>query len=250
MTEKIPDLRGWHPAEHQAAARELADKIDHEALNDALGDTLPGYRHALVAALAYPDENSAAKVALAAAGTAVYADVLSALCDLLAHLMIKETRPSIAVVRRNLEEMQGALAALSAAWGRADIRTKDLIYRALGEPEAAPLPVRSPSDGAWDRGVDRILKFNEGAGWIADRIEKATAALPAQDFRSGDYDAFVARLGDLFTAFTKLPFTTSDNTGNALNFIAAASAVLPKPYAPSRSRLGWSVRRVVRERRK
>jgi hypothetical protein len=244
VTKKIPDLRGWHPAEHQAAARELADKIDHKAINKALAKTLPGFREALAALTkkeAHPDEGRAVWV---------YAKIDEAICHLLAHLLsLDAPRPTIGVVRHNLADLENALAAFSEAWKRTDTRARHHIYLTLGKGNSSPLlnPLAVEPD-AWNRGLDGMMKFHETVQWIGAGIAKAKAKLPTQDGRRGDYDAFVARLADVYTTCTGRRFTSSRKEWNATAFVDAIAASLPARYVPPEGTIESTVRRVVRDR--
>jgi hypothetical protein len=246
VTKKIPDLRGWHPAEHQAAARELADKIDHKAINKALAKTLPGFSEALAALTkkeAHPDEGRAVWV---------YAKIDEAICHLLAHLLsLDAPRPTIGVVRHNLADLENALAAFSEAWERTDTRARHHIFLTLGKDNSSPLlnPLAVEPD-AWNRGLDGMMKFHETVQWIGAGIAKAKAKLPTQDGRRGDYDAFVARLADVYTSCTGRPFTASRNRDNATDFVNAIASSLPEQYVPTKTTIASAITRVIRNRKR
>jgi hypothetical protein len=246
VTRKIPDLSGWHPSEQQKAARKLADTIRPAALHAALVKTLPGFSEALAALTKKKADPNEGRAVL------IYAEIHDAICDLLANLLARDTpRPTIAVVRHNLDELESALAAFSDAWKRTDIRTRHHIYLTLGEDESSPLPnPLAVLPDAWDRGLDRMTKFHETVQWIGAGIARAKAELPPQDGRRGDYDAFVARLADVYTTCTGRPFTSSRKEGNATDFVDAIAASLPARYVPPEGTIESTVRRVVSDRKR
>ena len=247
MTKKIPDLSGWHPSKQQQAARELADTIEPAALRAALVKTLPGFSEALVALEKEEADPNEGRAAL------IYAEVDAAICDLLSSLLARDIpRPTIGFVRHNLDELERALAAFSDAWKRTDIRTKHHVFLTLGEGGSSPLPnPQTVLPDAWGRGLDRMSNFQDAVQWISAGIERAKAELPAQDGRRGDYDAFVARLADVYTSCTGRPFTASRARRAMQPISLMPSQLAARTICPHGSgTIAAAITRVIRNRKR
>jgi len=191
----------------------------------------------------------------------IYADVRNALASYLATYawfadarQQGRERPTIGTMRESMGRLDAALAELEAAWVAADLRSKDQIYLAAGEPsfDDSEMTPRVPMPDQWDRGAYRAVKFREQARRIAAAVSKVRKDVDEaeQERRRPNpgLDELVERLACIFAARTGQPVTYSRITGGALAFAQEVIGTLPTSSQPSNDMVFGALRRYLKAR--